>query len=130
MAALGLVSERLADVVQQRAAHRHRRVEPDLLGHHPGQVRGLQQVFQHVLPVRRAVAQLTEEGDQLGCEVGDAHLDHGVLACSQAAAVDLVGRAGAGLLDPARVDPAVSDEVLQRHPGDLATYWVEAAQRH
>ena len=35
-----------------------------------------------------------------------------------------------GLLDPGRVDAAVGEELLQRHPGDLAPDAVEAGQDH
>ena len=59
--------------------------QPQLGGHDPGDVRGLDQVPEHVLAVRRAVAQPAEQGDQLRVHVGDAQLDQGVLAGAHAA---------------------------------------------
>ena len=65
-----------------RKAHRLISVDVDaeLGGHHAGQVRGLHQVLEHVLAVRRAVAQPAEQGHQLRVHVGDADLDQRVLA--------------------------------------------------
>jgi hypothetical protein len=49
-------------------------------------------------------------------QVGDAHLDQGVLAGPQAEALDLLLAALVHLLDAVRVDPAVEHQLLQGDP--------------
>src|SRR6202034_2100837 len=51
VAALDLVGQRLADVVQHRAAPQQHRVEAELAGHHAGDVGRLLEVAEHILPV-------------------------------------------------------------------------------
>ena len=80
VAALNLMGERLADVVQHRAALEQRWVDSQLAGHHAGDVRGLDQVPEHVLAIGGAVPQAAEEIDEFGVHVGDAQLDQGFLA--------------------------------------------------
>ena len=130
VAALDLVGERLADVVQHRAPLEQQRVHPQLAGHDAGDVRALDQVRQDVLAVGGAVAEPAEQGDQLGVHVGDAELGHGVLAGPLAEQLDLGLAAVVGLLDPLRVDPAVLDEALQGEAGDLAAHRVETGEQH
>jgi hypothetical protein len=79
VAALDLVGQRLADVVQEGAPLDHRPVQAQFGGHDPGDVRGLQQVLEHVLPVAGAVAQPTHQHHEFRVQVGDAHLDQRVL---------------------------------------------------
>ena len=57
VAALDLVGERLADVVQERAALDQRRLDAEFGGHDAGDVRGLDEVAEHVLAVAGAVLQ-------------------------------------------------------------------------
>ena len=61
MAALDLVVDRLADVMQQACAARLNRVETQLARHHAGDVRDLDGVLQDVLAVAGAVAQAAEQ---------------------------------------------------------------------
>ncbi len=96
--------------VQRLMQHR---VEPQLARHHPGDVRRLDEVLEHVLAVRRAVAQLAEQGDELGVHLGETDLDEGVLAGPDAELLDLGLAALVDLLDPVRVDPPVEDELAR-----------------
>ena len=105
-------------------------VEPQLGGHDAGDVRGLDQVLEHVLAVRRAVAQPAEQRHQLGVDVGDADLDQRVLGRALAQPLDLVPGRLEDLLDAVRVDPPVEHQLLQRQPADLAPHRVEAGQQH
>ena len=66
--ALDLVRDRLADVVQQRGAARGLRARAELVGHHRGEVRALDRVREHVLPVAGAEPQPAEDLDELGVE--------------------------------------------------------------
>src|SRR5690606_8947062 len=129
VAALDLVGQRLADVVQQRAPLGDVHREPQLARHDPREVRGLDQVLQDVLPVGRAVPQLAEQRDQLRMHVGDADLHQRVLAGPHAQLLHVALAALVDLLDALRVDPPVEDELLQRQPPDLAPHGVEAAQQ-
>src|SRR5271166_2575279 len=130
VAALDLVGERLADVVQHRAALEQRRVDPQFAGHHAGDVRGLDQVPEHVLPVGGPVPQAAEEIDEFFVHVGNAQLDQRVLARPLAQLLDLRLAALVGVLDPLRVDAAVQDEPFQGEPGDLAADRVEAGKEY
>src|SRR6185312_7703729 len=97
---------------------------------HPGDVRRLDQVPEHVLPVGGSVAQAAQEVDELRVHVGKAELDQGVLPGPLAQLLDLGLAALVGVLDPLRVDAPVRDETFQREPGDLAPYRIEAGQEH
>ena len=59
--ALRLVGQCLADVVQERAAVDDGGVDAELDGHAAGDVRGLDEVAEHVLPVGRAVLQPADQ---------------------------------------------------------------------
>ena len=106
------------------------RVDAELGGHHPGDVRGLDQVAEHVLAVGRAVLEPADQGDQLRVQVGDPDVEQRVLGGPLAERIDLVAGALVGLLDAVRVDPAVLDQHLQGDPADLAPDRVEAGQQH
>jgi hypothetical protein len=75
VAPLHFVRQCLADVMQQRPALEQRRVEAELTGHHPGNVRGFDQVLEHVLAVGRPVPELSEQLRQLRMHVGDSEVD-------------------------------------------------------
>ena len=129
VAALDLVRERLADVVQERAPLDQRRIEPQLGGHDPGDVAGLDQVLEHVLAVARAVAQAAEQRDQLRVQVGDADLDQRVLRRALAQPLDLGLRLFVDLFDAVRVDPAVEHQLVEREPADLAPDRIKTRQQ-
>ena len=60
MAALDLVVQRLADVMQQAGTAGLRDVHAELCGQDTGEIGHLQRVVQHVLAVRGAVAQTAQ----------------------------------------------------------------------
>jgi hypothetical protein len=93
-------------------------------------VRRLDQVLEHVLPVRRAVAQQTHRADEFRMQIGDADLGHRVLGRALAQFGDLALAPLVDLLDPTRVDPAVQHQRVQRQPRGLPAYRVEAGQQH
>ena len=120
----------LPDVVQERSAFGDAAVDPDLGRERGRDVRRFHQMLQDVLSVRGPVLQSTEKLDHLGVDVGDLHLRDGVLARTADPLLDLSLRTLVDLLDPRRLDPAVLDELLQRHARRLATNRVEAAEDH
>ena len=130
VAALDLMGQRLADVVQHRAALHQHRVHAELAGHHAGDVGGLDQVLEHVLAVRGAVAEPAEQVGELGMQVGDGQVHERVLARLDAELLDLRLAPLVGLLDALRVDPPVQDQPLQGQPAHLPAYRVEAGQQH
>ena len=95
-----------------------------------GDVRGLDQMAEHVLAVGGAVLQPADQGDQLGVQVGDPDVEQRVLGGPPAEHLDLVAGPLVGLLDAVRVDPAVLDQHLQGDPADLPADRVEAGQQH
>src|SRR5919109_3219728 len=125
---LDLVRDGLADVVQERSPLRDRRVDPDLRGESAGDVGRLHEVLQHVLSVARAVLEPAEEPDQLRVHVGEAHLGDRVLSRLPDLLLEVPQRALVDLLDPSGLDPAVLHQLLEGHPGGLATDGVEAGQ--
>ena len=119
----------LADVVQKRAARHDLRIHAHLSGHHARDVRGLHQVAQHVLTVRGAVFEPADQIDQLGVEVGDPDVEHGVLGRAPTQCRHLFAGPLERLLDPMRVDAPVIDQRLQGDPADLATNRIEAREQ-
>ena len=68
--------------------------------------------------------------DQLGVEALDVGVEAGLLAGLEDVALELGLGLVVGLLDARRVDAAVLQQLLERHPGDLAADAVEAGQDH
>ena len=94
VAALHLVVDRLAEVMQQAGALGQRHVHAELAGQQTGDVGDLDGVVQNVLTIGRAVLLAAEQLDELGVEVVDAGLKRGAFALLLDDAVDLL----AGLL--------------------------------
>ena len=128
--ALDLVRDGLADVVQQRGAASGLGRRAELVRHHRGQVRALDRVREHVLAVRGAVLQPAERRHQIGVERLDLGVEARLLAALGDVGLELGLRLVVGLLDPRRVDAAVLEQLLERHPGDLAAHAVEAGEDH
>ena len=127
---LDFAVDRLADVMQQAGPLRGNRVEPELACHDAAQVRDLERVVEHVLPVRSTVAQTTERVHELGVHVMDARVERRLLSSFLNALVhELLGLLE-HLLDARRVDAPVRDEVLHRDAADLATNRIEARDSH
>ncbi len=124
---LDLVVDRLADVVEQAAHLGDLDVGADLGRDDRGEMARLDDVVEHVLAVARAVLEPAEELDDLGGQARDAGLVGGLLAGLADDEVDLGAGLGDDLLDAARVDAAVRDELGDGDPGDLAADRVEAA---
>src|ERR1700761_6890456 len=126
VAALDLVGQGLADVVQQRAALHQSSVQAQFAGHHPGDVGRLDQVLEHVLAVAGAVPQPPEQRDQLLVHAGEAQLDQGVLAGPGPQLLDPAFPALVAPLDALGVDPPAQAHPLQGQPADLPPHRVEA----
>ena len=120
MRALDLVGHRLPDVVQQRRPLRRLHARAELARHDPGEVHDFERVPEHVLPVARPVAQPAEHLDELLVELAAVRLEHRLLARLADVILELCLREVVHLLDPRRVDPPVLDQLLERHPRDLA----------
>jgi hypothetical protein len=117
-----------ADVVQQAAALGDRVVHAQLHGHQRRELRDLERVHEHVLPVRRAVAETSEELEDLGMEIGEADRERRRLPFLEQLLVELLANLLHQLLDAGRVDAAVLHEALERDAGDLAADGIEAGE--
>jgi hypothetical protein len=69
---LHLAIDRLADVVEERRAHGHVGIEPQLLGHDAREPRPPAGVGQDVLPVTRAELQASHQPQDLGMQIVQA----------------------------------------------------------
>ena len=130
MAALDLVVDGLAQVVQEPRALGRDGVEPELRGHDAREVGHLERVVQHVLAVGGAVAQAAERAHELGMQVVDARVEGGLLARLLHALVHERLGLAEHLLDARRMDAPVGHEVLHGHAADLAANRVEARDGH
>src|SRR5215471_8553649 len=122
---LHLPVDRLTDVVQQAGPLGDIAVGAELRRHVGGEPRDFLGVLEDVLAVRGAVLEPPEKLDELRVEVRDRELQRRRLAFL----ADLFPQLGADLLydlfDAGRMDAAVRDQLLQRHPGDLAAKRLE-----
>ena len=80
VAALNLVVNGLADIMQQTCTACRNRIEAEFAGHHAGNVCHLDGVLQDVLTITGAVAQAAENLDQLRMNAVDAGLEGSTLA--------------------------------------------------
>ena len=128
MRPVDLVAHRLADVVEERRPLRRLHARLELRGHDPAQVDDLERVLEDVLPVARAVAESAEDLHELLVELAAVRLEDGLLAGLADVLLELGLRLVVHLLDPGRVDPAVLDELVERHARDLAPQRVERGE--
>ena len=121
MAALLLVREGLADVVEEAAPLGELHVGPDLGRHHAGQPCHLLRVLEAVLAVGRAVPEPADHAHELGMKPVHPDLEARALALLLQVLLDFLLDLVDDLLDAGRVDPAVGDEPLRgrswRSPG-------------
>ena len=128
MRALDLVRHRLAEVVEERRPFRGLRRRLDLRRHHPCELHDFERVLEHVLAVARAVAEPAEDLHELLVEIAAVRLEDSLLAGLPDVLVELGLREVVHLLDPRRMDPAVLDQLQQRHACDLAADAVEGRE--
>src|SRR6056297_413485 len=128
--ALHLAIDRLADVVHQARAPRHRLVEAQLRRDDARQVRHLDGVLEDVLAVAGAEVHPAEELQQPRLDPDHVRLERGFLAALADVGLHVLLGLVHDLLDPRGVDPSVLDQLVQRQPGDLAPQRVEAGQQH
>ena len=126
MAALDLMVDGLADIVQQACALCDVHIDAQLRGHKTGEVGDLDGVVEHVLAVAGAVLHAAEQLDDLGVQAVDIRLERGALALGLDSRVDFLLRLGDHFLDTRRVDAAVLNELFERQTRDLAADGIEA----
>ena len=128
VAALDLVVEGLADVMQQAGAAGHGDVDPQFAGQQPGQPGHLHAVGQSVLAKAGAVLEPADQLDQVGVQAVDAKLHDSPLAFPLHLQLQLAAALFHRLLDAGGVDTAVADQPLQGHAGHLAAGLVKGGQ--
>ena len=130
MAALDLVIDGLADVVEQAAAPGQGAVQAEFIGHDLAEEGDLHAVLEDVLAVAGAVAQAPQQVGLLAVEPAHVGVHTGLLAALADGLGDLLADFGDDLLDAGGVDAAVGDELLEGQAGDLAADGVKGADHH
>ena len=128
MRALHLAIDRLADIVQERGAHRHVRVEPDFLGHDAGETGHFRRVREHVLTVARPILQAPHQPQNFRVQVVQAELERHSRALLADFLVGLVLHLLNDFFDARGVDPAVGNQPLDRLLRDLAPIRIESRE--
>ena len=126
--ALHFAIDRLADVVQERRAHRDVRVEADFPRHDAGEAGDFRRMVQHVLPVAGAEFQPAHEPQDLRMEIVEPELERHRGAFLAHRLVGFVLDLLHDLFDARRVDASIGDEALDGLLGDLAPVRIEAGQ--
>ncbi|OIQ82820.1 hypothetical protein GALL_353970 [mine drainage metagenome] len=130
MRALDLCRPRLADVVQERRTACEVDVRSDLRSDGRGNLRTLDEVEKHVLPVGRPEPQAPESRDQIRVQVTDAGPLGRLVPGRDRAILGTGERVLVGGLDALRIDPAVGDQCLESHLRNLTSLRIEARERH
>ena len=129
VAALDLVVDGLADIVQEAGALGGGHVDAELGSEQAGNVRNLDGVVEHILAVTGAVLHAAEQLDELGMQAVDVCLENGALALGLDGGVDLLLGLGDHFLDAGGVDASVLNELFERDARDFAPHGVEARER-
>ena len=129
VAALHLVVDALAEIMQQTCALGQGDVLAELACQKAGDVGDFHRVVQHVLTVGGAELLAAEELDQLRMHAGHAGLEAGALAFALDDLLDLAAGLFDHVLDAGRMNAAVGDQLLQSDAGDLAADRIEGGDR-
>ena len=128
VAALDLVVDGLADVVQKTRALCKLHVCADLRRHDAGKVRDLDRVPQHVLTVAGAVLHSAEVADELVMQTVYADLKHCGFARLADRLIDFLARLLDHLFDARGMDASVHDQLFKADARDLSAHRVERGQ--
>ncbi len=129
MAALHLVVNGLAQVVQQACPLGHGDVHAQFRGHKPRNVGYLDGVVQHVLTIGGAVFLTSQNLNELWVQVVNAGLVAGPLAFLPNGAVHFLPGLFHHILNAGGMDSAVDNQFLQGKPRHLPADGIEAADR-
>ncbi len=129
MAALHLVGQRLAKIVQQRSPLGQSWWQPQLSCHDPRQMGGLDEVRENVLAIAGPIPQASEQGDQLRVHLRDPGLHKRVLASADAASLNLTPGPLVLLLNAVWMNTPIRDQGLQGDFPDLTPHRIETAQQ-
>ena len=125
MRPLDLVADRLADIVQQAAAFGEHDITFELCRHQPGQMRHLDRVRKHILPIARTVAHASEQTNQLRMDAVNARLERRLLPRFLNPLIDLAARLLDHLFDACGMDAPVLDQLLKCNARNLAAHRIE-----
>jgi hypothetical protein len=126
--AFHLMIERLPDVMKQTGTFRQCNVFSQFSRHKPGQVRHFHGVLEHVLAIACTKLQTSQDLDQIRVQAVNANLERGLLAIFTDALVHFLAGFLHHFFNAGRMDPSVSNQLLQRGAGDLAADRVKARQ--
>ena len=128
VAALNLVVDGLADIMQQACAACRNRIEAEFAGHHAGNVCHLDGVLQDVLTITGAVAQAAENLDQLRMNAVDAGLEGSTLAFALDDLLNLTASLVNHFLNASRMNTTVNDQLFEGQTCDLTANRIERGQ--
>src|SRR3954452_20464555 len=117
---------RLADVVEEGSAARGLDRGSELRRHDAGEVDNLERVLEDVLAIARAVAESSEDLDELLVELAAVRLEHRLLAGEPDVILELGLREVVHLLDASRMNAPVLDQLLE---GEARYLPAEAVER-
>ena len=129
MSAGDFMINRFADVVQQRAGARHLRIGPQFLCDHSGQMGHFHRMLKHILTVTGAKIQPSQNHNDAWIQIKHIGLVSRLLTFF----FDDFGNIFFGLdhhlLNFCRMNPAVQNQIFQRHFGDLSANRIKRRQR-
>src|ERR1035437_2898246 len=128
--AFDLVSQRLADIVQQGSATSLLFVQPQLGGHRAADERGFDRMHQHVLRVAVAILEHPEQLDQFGMDSVHADLDDRALTGLANRFLDLLLGLANDFLDTTGMNAAIRDELLESDARYFAPDGVVTGNHH
>ena len=126
MAALDLMVNCLADIVQETGTLCGGDINAKLGCNKAGNVRHLDRVIEHILTVAGAVSHAAEKLDKLLIKTVDISLEHGSFAFGLDGGVDLLLSLGDHFLNAGRMNSAVGNELFKCDTGDLTANGVKA----
>ena len=129
VAALYLVVQRLANVMQQAGTLCLGDVHVKLCGQNAGKICHFQRMVQHILAIAGAVVQAAQQLYNIGVQAVQAHVHHCFFALALHGKLQLAAAFINRLLNARGVDAPIADQALQRHAGNFAAHRVKAGKR-
>ncbi|MBT9163441.1 MAG: hypothetical protein DDT24_00348 [Chloroflexi bacterium] len=120
----------LANIMQQSGCPSYAHVGSDLRGQCRRQLRDLQAVAKHILPVAKTILETPQQADDLRVQPNNPRLKCNPLPFSLNIGLYLLLCLLYHFLDATGVDSTIPNELFQRNPGNLAPHWVKARETH
>ncbi len=116
--------------MQQSGCPGYVHVGSDLRGQCRRQLRDLQAMANHILPVAKTILETPQQSDDLRVQPNNPRLKRNLLPFSLNIGLHLLLCLLYHFLNTAGVDSTISNELFQRNSGNLTPHWVEARETH